>query len=269
LNGSLPFFFILVGGGGRYDDGGGRHYRSHGDGGQRGGRGGRYQERGGGLVHSGGRYEEVIIKMCLVMMCYCSFCVYLIHFNLLTFLVVVGMEHNRDGGRGRGGRASGPDLSKLSSVQSNVMMANVSPNFQFFLYSVQIIDSEGNQIESRLRRKVLFDLGLWDGLLKGMSMKEKDDLKRVVFFQGSFFYAARKIPGLEAEKLPLPLHIPVEKAEGDSIQIMQLVHYVSPIELQYKDSASSSRKEGELSFDKRCADCTTAFKDSGDLLQHW
>jgi hypothetical protein len=150
------------------------------------------------------------------------------------------------------------------------MMATVSPNFQFFLYSVQMIDSDGNQMESRHRRKFLFDVGLWDGLLKGMPEKEKDDLKRVVFFQGSFFFAARKIPGLEPEKLPLTLPISEEKAEGDSFQVMQVLHYLTPIELQFKGSTrSAGPKEGELSFDKRCADCTMAFKDTGDLIQHW
>jgi hypothetical protein len=158
-------------------------------------------------------------------------------------------------------------MSNLSAVLSNVMMAEVSANFQFFLYSVQTVDSDGNQIESRYRRKFLFDHGLWDGLLKEMPDNEKDDLKRVVFFQGSFFFSARKIPGLEPENLPLGLDIPPEKAEGDSIQVMQFLHYVSPVELQSGDNPSP--KEGEVSFDKRCADCTMAFKDIGALLQHW
>ncbi|KAG7361420.1 Piwi domain containing protein [Nitzschia inconspicua] len=232
------------GGGGYNGGGGGRSYGSdshhqqdrpyhRNDGGQ--GRGGRYNEGGGG-----GRW----------------------HFG--------GGRDQRGGGRGRGGktRQFSPDMSGISSVLSNIVMADVSPNFQFFLYPVQAVDSEGNQIESRQRRRFLFDNGLWDGLLKDMSAEEKEDLKRVIFFQGSFFFSARKIPGLEPEKLPVDLPLPVEKAEGDQIKVMQLMHYVTPIELQFKDSARPPEREGEVSFDKRCADCTQAFKDIGSLLQH-
>lgn len=160
-------------------------------------------------------------------------------------------------------------MTDINSVLSNIVMADVSPNFQFFMYSVQTVDAEGIQIESRHRRKFLFDLGLWDGLLESMPEDEKEDLQRIVFFQGSFFFSARRIPGLEPEKLPLALPTPIEKAEGDGIQVMQFMHYVAPIELQFKDSAQSPEREGEVSFDKRCADCTQAFKDTGALLQHW
>jgi hypothetical protein len=188
--------------------------------------------------------------------------------RFFLFVLECNFREGRQGGRGRGGRSrpSAPDMSNLSAVVSNVMMAEVSPNFQFFLYSVQILDSDENQIESRHRRKFLFDLGLWDGVLSEMPENEKDDLKRVVFFQGSFFFSARKVPGLEPEKLPLALPISAEKAEGDTIKVMQMLHYVIPVEL---DSANPSPQEGEVIFDKRCADCTMAFKDVGALLQHW
>ncbi|KAG7355808.1 Piwi domain containing protein [Nitzschia inconspicua] len=228
------------GGGGGYSGGGSygsdSHYqqdRPHHRGGGGQGRGGRYNERAGGRGHSGGR-------------------------------------DGRGGGRGRGGRTQqySPDMSGMNSVLSNIIMADVSPNFQFFLYPVQAVDSEGNHIESRLRRRFLFDTGLWDGLLQGMSAEEKEDFKRVIFFQGSFFFSARKIPGLEPEKLPVDLPLPVEKSEGDQIKVMQLMHYVTPIELQFKDTARSPERDGEVSFDKRCADCTQAFRDIGSLLQH-
>ena len=77
-------------------------------------------------------------------------------------------------------------MSGMQSCLSNVMQVDVSENFQFFLYSVAVENDQGEQIESRHRRKFLFDLGLWNGLLKDMPEKEKDDLRRVVFFQGSF-----------------------------------------------------------------------------------
>ena len=157
-------------------------------------------------------------------------------------------------------------MSRMTSVLSNVMQVDVSENFQFFLYSVAVEDSNGVQVESRHRRKFLFDLGLWNGMLKEMPNKQKDDLRRVVFFQGSFFYSARKIPGLEAEKLPMNLPLS-EEAEGDTIKVMQVIHYTTPKELKIKESTST--KDGEVSFDKRCNDCAKCFPDVGALLQHW
>jgi len=147
------------------------------------------------------------------------------------------------------------------------MQADVSENFQFFLYSVAVEDSNGDQIESRHRRKFLFDLGLWNGLLKEMPDKEKEDLRRVVFFQGSFFYSARRIPGLEAEKLSKDLPL-TQEAEGDTIKVMQVFHHVTPVELKTKRGAATTAKKGEVSFDKRCNDCTKCFTDTGALLQH-
>jgi len=164
-------------------------------------------------------------------------------------------------------------MSRMTSCLSNVMVADVCENFQFFLYSVAVVDDKGDQLESRHRRKFLFDLGLWNGLLKDMPAKEKEDLRRVVFFQGSFFYSARKIPRFEAENLPMSLPM-TQDAEGDSINVVQVFHYVTPVELKTKESTSSAStstktKDGELSFDKRCNDCAKCFTDVGALLQHW
>jgi hypothetical protein len=120
-------------------------------------------------------------------------------------------------------------------------------------------------MDSRYRRRFLFEHGFWDGFLKDMPTKEKEDLRRVVFFSGSFFFSARPIPGLESDKLPMPLPT-TEKAEGDTIQIQQVVHYLAPTELcPEKQVAGNS----EVCFDKRCANCTKAFIDVGSLLQHW
>ena len=160
-------------------------------------------------------------------------------------------------------------MSRMTSCISNVMQADVCDNFQFFLYSVAVENDHGEQIESRHRRKFLFDLGLWNGILRDMPDKEKDDLRRVVFFQGSFFYSARKIPGLEPQKLPMTLPV-TEDAEGDTIKVVQVFHYVTPKELKTeKNPDGKNLKNDEISFDKRCNDCAKGFVDSGALLQHW
>lgn len=162
-------------------------------------------------------------------------------------------------------------MSRMKSCISNVMEADVSDNFQFFMYSVAVVNDHEEQIDSRHRRMFLFDLGLWNGLLKDLPDKEKEDLKRVVFFQGSFFYSARKIPGLEPDKLPLNLPLS-EEAEGDCIKVVQVMHYEAPVELTpAKASAAAGDKKpgaGDIAFDKRCNDCTRAFADTGALLQH-
>lgn len=162
-------------------------------------------------------------------------------------------------------------MSRMKSCISNVMEADVSDNFQFFMYSVAVVNDHDEQIDSRHRRMFLFDLGLWNGLLKDLPDKEKEDLKRVVFFQGSFFYSARKIPGLEPDKLPLNLPLS-EEAEGDCIKVVQVMHYEAPVELTpAKASAAAGDKKpgaGDIAFDKRCNDCTRAFADTGALLQH-
>jgi hypothetical protein len=189
--------------------------------------------------------------------------------DLTAFFIRSG---SRDGGRrgGGGGRGGGqrdraPEMKDLKSVLTNVILAEINEHFQFFMYSVRVQDAKNEEIESRHRRKVLFDLGFWNGLLCDMPEKEKEDLRRVVFFQGGFFYSARKIDALEENKLPMSLSVG-EKAEGDSITVCQMFHYITPIELQ---SSRAVTRTGEISFDKRCADCTKSFGDVGALLQHW
>jgi hypothetical protein len=156
-------------------------------------------------------------------------------------------------------------MSGLKSCLSNIILADVTDGFQFYLYSVNCEDANGDAMDSRHRRKFLFDLGFWDGMQKDMPEKEKDDLKRIVFFSGSFFFSGRPIAGLEPDKLPLELHVD-EKAEGDSIRIMQMVHYLAPLELKPK---ATGVKADEVAFDKRCSNCAKAFADVGSLLQHW
>lgn len=219
------------GGGGGYDDRRGGGYDNGGRGGGRGGYRDDRQGRGGGEFRGGG---------------------------------------GRDGGRGGrggrgGGRGRGPDLSGIKSCISNIILADVSPAFQFYLYSVHCVDANGDAIDSRYRRKFLFDTGLWDGLLKDMPEKEKNDLKRVVFFNGSFFVSARPIAGLEPQILPLQLPTNAS-AEGETIKVQQVVHYLAPKELTQARAATA---ENEVAFDKRCSNCAKAFPDVGSLLQHW
>ena len=158
-------------------------------------------------------------------------------------------------------------MSGLKKCLSNVILADITEGFQFYLYSVNCEDANGDSMDSRHRRRFLFDLGFWNGMLKDMPEKEKNDLRRIVFFNGSFFFSGRPLAGLEPDKLPLTLPVD-EKAEGDSIKIMQMVHYLAPKELQ-KGKPINDINADEVAFDKRCANCAKAFADIGSLLQHW
>lgn len=193
------------------------------------------------------------------------FSVLSILFNLCRFLYPSSDWLGGDHGRGRG-RGRGPDLSGLESCLSNIVLANLTDNFQFYLYSVNCVDANGDLIDSRHRRKFLFDVGFWDGHFKDLPENEKMDWKRVVFFSGSFFFSARPIPGFEPNKLPLTLPTG-SRSEGDWIEVRQAVHYLAPAELKDKSEVTVSR--AEIKLDKRCANCTRAFQDVGALLQHW
>eukprot|EP00980_Cylindrotheca_fusiformis_P010696 scaffold2400_cov187-Cylindrotheca_fusiformis.AAC.1 len=176
-------------------------------------------------------------------------------------------DNSRGGGRGgRGGRGRGPDFSGLASCTTNIVPAEVTEGFQFFLYTVNIKESSGEQMESRHRRKMLFHTGFWDNLLKGLHIDEKNDLRRVVYFSGSYFCSGRPIPGLERSKLPVQLPLGKEEELGETVEIVQVFHYLAPNELRGIPSAVS---QNEVAFDSRCADCTRCFADQGSVLQHW
>jgi hypothetical protein len=235
------------GGGGRYNEdssssrgGGGYYGRDRGGGGGGGGYNDRDRDRGGrggdnyrGNNSNGNRY---------------------------------GGGGGRGGGGGGRGGPRGPDLSGIKSCVSNIIMSNISPAFEFYQYSIDFQDCNGRPIDSRHRKKFLFDHAFWDGYLKDMPPKEKEDLKRVVFFCGTFFFSARPIPGLEAGKLPLPLPADPLVAEGDTATIKHAFHYLAPKELQTVGPAVADH---ELALENRCKDCTRCFGDYGSLLQHW
>lgn len=168
-------------------------------------------------------------------------------------------------GRGRSGREATPDFSGINSVLTNIIPATVTEGFHFCFYTVDCRDANGSPIESRHRRQFLFGLGLWDGLLKDMPDKEKEDLRKVVFFCGAYFFAARSIPGVDPAALPMGLPLD-DKADGDSIRLVKFEHYTAPAEMPMSVDQIDSE---HVKVDKRCADCTRAFVDVGSLLQHW
>merc|ERR1719148_481935 len=110
-----------------------------------------------------------------------------------------------------------------------------------------------------------------------MSEKEVTSLQRVIFFEGSFFFSSRPIPGLE--NLPLDLvgsksssdsaasELPVME-NGDCMIVTNWSAFSAPKMLLSGTNAVAAPTAGTVSMDRRCADCTKAFVDLNGLKTH-
>jgi len=86
----------------------------------------------------------------------------------------------------------------------------------------------------------------------------------MVFFSGSFFYSARKIPGLEM--LPVTL-CDGTATRGDTMRCVGFQHFTGPEYLQPK--AAAAQGANQIRFDGlRCKNCTRTFPNDTELLQH-
>lgn len=229
-------------GGGGYS--GGRGGRG-GGGGNSGGRGGQGGGRGGGGGYSGGRGAAR------------------------------GGGRGSGGGGGYGGGRGGPKgPANPTEAVSNLVPTTVTPNFRFYVYTLDAQDKNGNQIDSARRRAELLRIGLFEdgGLLASNKVDKKQiqDLERISFCQGSFFFAARRIPFLD----DLPMTVVGEKAEGkksvtdngDSITVVALEVFKAPEGIA-TDKGKDVGKYS-LAMDRRCADCTSSFVDRQSLINH-
>lgn len=190
-----------------------------------------------------------------------------------------GRGGGRGGNFGRGGGGGSSTSSNVSNpideVLTNILPASISPAFEFYLYSVDFKDKNDAIIEQRGRRHDLFRQGFMDLYLKdtmGLDETYRKELLRVVFFEGSFFFSARVIPGLDdISKLPVVL-LNGTTTNGDTMSIVDMVHYVTPTELKSTMSPSIesiTRNVNELSIDPtRCGDCTRTFSSKEACLQH-
>ena len=119
-------------------------------------------------------------------------------------------------------------------------------------------------MEQRWVRQTLFNVGIWDNLLSDMPAEEKDDLKRVVFFQGSFAFAGRPIPGLEPENLRYEL---VGTGDGKTMFIEGVKHFGPPAEVA--STVVKGTAPDELTVDTfRCQQCNRSFATENQMRQH-
>ncbi|KAL3930479.1 MAG: hypothetical protein SGBAC_011749, partial [Bacillariaceae sp.] len=178
-----------------------------------------------------------------------------------------GGRGGRYGGGGGGGRDPGPDLSGMQACTTNILKAELTEGFHFYQYSINAQNSSGEVIESSYRRRFLFNVGFWDGLLRDLPRNEKNDLRKVVFFNGSTFYSGRSIRGLEAASLddsPYEMNFG-DRGEGDTMQVIGVKKLLAPIELQ---TPRTDHGPNEVRFDNRTANARRSFQDQQALLQY-
>ena len=167
---------------------------------------------------------------------------------------------------GRGGRSTGPPPpTGVTSALTNILMAQTTPNFKFYVYSVDAVDKDGKNIASASRRNTLLNVGLFDKLLKDMSAADKESIKRQTFFCGNQFFTASPIPGLE--NLPLAL-LDGTDTNRDTATVMQVQCFSAPAELQPDSKEMQASAKDTVSLDFRCADCTMCFKDFNSVKSH-
>jgi hypothetical protein len=228
-------------GGGRSDGRGGGGGRFEGRGG--GGGGGRFEGRGGGRG-GGGRSDGG----------------------------GRGGGGRSDGGRG-GGRGDGggrfssapPPITGSTTVQTNIVCATLTPNFQFYMYTFHTDDRDGKQITSKTRCSQLLRIGIFDRLWKNMPASEKESRQRTIFFDGTtYFFSASPVPGIET--FPMDL-LDGADTEMDRITLLQMQMYAAPVELSNGKPGPSS-SPNTLSMDFRCADCVKSFTDFQGLKMH-
>ena len=154
-------------------------------------------------------------------------------------------------------------MSGITQVSTNIIRATVTPFFSFYQYMVECSDKNGKAIDQRFRRADLFRRGLYDNILQGATEVELNDWKRVIAFQGSYFFSGRRIPGLEPESIPMDL---ATNDNGDVVRCVGVNHWKAPDILQATPSPTPA---GDVALDStRCGSCTACFANNQTLLQH-
>jgi len=150
---------------------------------------------------------------------------------------------------------------------SNIILASVTPGFRFYQYGVEAADKSGNLIDSFGRRAQLFESGMWKTRYKDMPPKDLGGLKRVVFFKGSFFYSSRPLEGLQQSQLPVTL-VDGTSTDGDILRVVNVQCFTIPKEMSTGRDPVAKATNGDVTLDRRCANCTRAFGNFDALVSH-
>ena len=158
-----------------------------------------------------------------------------------------------------------------------MILAAVSQTFNFYMYTVDAKHKDDGEIESRSRKATLFRRAIFNKLFQNRPDAEKNHLKRMIFFQGSYFFSARPIEELEGKgKLPRLLLDGTEDG-GDTFRVVSRHHFKAPKVLSETivetivetiGAQPFGSDDNPLSFDSRCADCSKGFSSPDQLMQH-
>jgi hypothetical protein len=141
--------------------------------------------------------------------------------------------------------------------------AILTKNFGFYMYTTDARQADGQPMDSRYRRAQLFHQAIFDTLLEKKTDKEKKNIKKMVVFEGSFFFSTMAIEGLEAEKLPLLLFTSVEQ---ETFTVNRVHRFKRPSSM--RPGLRQPIMGTNLQLDCRCASCAGRFVNTQALLQH-
>ncbi|CAB9523207.1 Piwi-like protein 1 [Seminavis robusta] len=176
-----------------------------------------------------------------------------------------GGRGGRGGGRGhRGEEPEEPDLQDIKKVKTNKILGKLPSSFRFYYYTAAAMKNEKEQVDSRYRRRALFNKAIFDNLLADKSPKEKQRIRKSMFFEGSFFFSTVQVEGLEGHKLPLKL---VTTDRGETFTVLKEQKFKCPKSMD-KPKQPQALGANVLQFEHQCSNCGMKFSDTRSLLQH-
>ena len=154
------------------------------------------------------------------------------------------------------------------------------------MYTVDVKDRNGKEIESKGHRGRLYNRAIFDTLLKKTENEKKteeekererkrqEEIRRSSFFQGSYFFTLHPIQELEGEKvLPKLILEGGEDSGGDTFSVIKRYRFKKPKIMSESIHGVAGEqplnKDGiKISFDCRCLGCAKGFGTVNSLLQH-
>ena len=123
----------------------------------------------------------------------------------------------------------------------------------------------GKNIDSRSRRRFLFNTAIFKTLLKDKSNEDRKILSRLVYFQGSSFLSAVPIKELEESKVwPLQI-LDGSTTGGETFTVKHKFRFGMPKEF---GEVFQETKGNVITMDCCCNGCGCRFADGNSLIQH-
>jgi len=147
-----------------------------------------------------------------------------------------------------------------------MILVDIKKDFKFYLYSLEYRNTQGNNVESRHRRTLLFFHGLNELLLKHLSKTKQEAIKRTIFFSGSYFFSSRPITGLVHQQIPREI-VDGTTTEGDCVTVKNVRCFTAP-EVLIRTHEDSTAFPLEMLDESRCSDCSSTYRTLAAMLDH-